>query len=302
MTSLTKSLQPFRRVERAPWHFRLAQYLIDHDYRGGYRLIATARKLGWLNVLVPYAIGSGVTLDVPLYREENLWSRQEVLEYEAPVISLLADTARQRPEPVTFIDCGADIGLFSLLMEARCGNLARVVAFEPNSEAFPVLKANVERLPLQAECHPEAVSDFAGRAELRSAGAGTTGHASFIVPAPAGDIQVMRVDDLDVDPSHGVILKIDVEGAELNVLRGAVRTLSAASWFLVVFEAHPKVFRRTGIDPTECMRLLHSIRECTFQVAEAPEVRLVEDRPFFEQVPEKIYNVVCACSSLTPEA
>ena len=83
------------------------------------------------------------------------------------------------------------------------------------------------------------------------------------------------------------------ERAELNVLRGAVRALSAADWFVVFFEAHPKVVRRTGIDPTECMRLLRSVRPCRFVIDELPEVQLVDDRPFFEQVPEQIYNVVC---------
>jgi FkbM family methyltransferase len=282
-----------RPAGRAPWHFRLAKFLIRHRLRGGYRLIETARRRGWLDALARYPLADGIALDVPLYRKENSWRERDVREYEAEAISLLVESSRQRPGPVTLVDCGADIGVFSVLLAAQCPSLARVIAFEPNPEAFPVLKTNIERLPLAGESHAAAVSDFSGRAELRSPRPGTTGHSQFIVPAPGGDVPVMRVDDLEIDPSHGLLLKIDVEGAELGVLRGTVRALSAAPWFAVLFEAHPRVVQRTGIDPIECVRLLGSLRDCRFQVAEAPGGRLVEDRPFFDQVPEQICNVLC---------
>lgn len=286
-----------RHVGRAPWSFRLGKLLIDHRVRGGYRLLETARQRGWLNVLVRYRLSDGVDLDVPLYRPENPWSERDVREYEALAISLLVETLRRRPGPATLVDCGADIGLVSALLAAQYPGLARIIAFEPNPEVFPILKANVERLPLagggRGESHAAAVSDFTGRAELRSPRPGTSGHARFIVPAPDGEIAVMRVDDLGIDPRHDLLLKIDVEGAELGVLRGAVRTLSAVPWFMILFEAHPQVVQRTGIDPIECVRLLRSLRDCRFQVAEAPEVSLADDRPFFAQVPEQICNVLC---------
>jgi FkbM family methyltransferase len=272
----------------------LAQLLISHRIRGGYRLMETAFRRGWLNVVVRYPLADGVALDVPLYRRENLWSERDVREYETLPISLVVEILRRHPEPVTLIDCGADIGLVSLRLAAQYPNLARVIAFEPNHEAFPILKANLERLPFATESHEAAVSDFSGRSELRSPRPGTTGCARFIVPAPDGDIAVMRVDDLGIDPRHGLLLKIDVEGSELGVLRGTVRTLSAAPWFVVLFEAHPEVVRRTGIDPMECVSLLRSLGACRFQVAEAPEIRLEEGRPFFEQIPEQICNIVCA--------
>jgi FkbM family methyltransferase len=274
--------------------------LIRRRIRGGYRLVETARRLGWLNVVVPYTLGEGLALDVPLYRPENFMSDREARDYEAPAIALLAAEIGGRPGPVTLVDCGADIGLISALLLDRCPNVTRVIAFEPNREAFPILKANVERLCPAGECHETAVSDFSGRAELRSPRPGTTGHARFIVACAEGDIPVMRVDDLEVDPGHGLLLKIDVEGAELGVLRGAVHTLGSAAWFVVLFEAHPEVARRTGIDPIECVRLLRSLGACRFQIAESPEIHLVDDRPFFDQVPERICNVVCVADSPSP--
>jgi FkbM family methyltransferase len=294
----SKAPFPPRRAARAPWHFRLAMHLIHRRIRGGYRLVETTRRLGWLNVVVPYTLEEGLTLDVPLYRRENLMTDQEAREYEAPAISLLAEELKgRRPAPVTLVDCGADIGLISTLLSARCPNVARIIAFEPNPEAFHILQSNLARLSPAGECHPAAVSDFSGRAELRSPRPDASSHARFIVSCPEGDVPVMRVDDLGIDPHHGLLLKIDVEGAELDVLRGAAATLSSAAWFVVLFEAHPAVARRTGIDPIECVRLLSSLGDCRFQVAEAPGIRLVADRPFYDQVPQQICNVICVADS-----
>jgi FkbM family methyltransferase len=290
-----------RRAERAPWHFRLALSLIRRRIRGGYRLVGMARRLGRLNVVVPYVLEEGLTLDVPLYRRENLMTAEEAREYEALAIACLVEEVKaRRPAAVTLVDCGADIGLISTLLSARCPDVARIVAFEPNPEAFPILRWNLERLSPPGECHAAAVSDFSGRAELRSPGPGTSDHARFIVPSPEGEIPVMRVDDLGVDPGHGLLLKIDVEGAELAVLRGAAGTLAAAAWFVVLFEAHPEVARRTGIDPIECVRLLGSLGARRFRIAEAPEVQLREDRPFYDQVPRQICNVICVADSPSP--
>src|SRR5436305_3172243 len=162
--SVSKATPPPRRAERPPWHFRLAMTLIRRQIRGGYRLVDTARRLGWLNVVVPYTVGKGPALDVPLYRPENFMSDREALDYEAPAIALLAEEIGRRPAPVTLVDCGADIGLVSALLLDRCPNVTRVIAFEPNLEAFPILKGNIERLSPAGECHATALTDVAGTA------------------------------------------------------------------------------------------------------------------------------------------
>jgi len=123
MTVPKASFTP-RRAKRAPWHFRLAMHLIRRRIRGGYRLVETARRLGWLNVVVPYTLEEGQTLDVPLYRRENLMTGEEAREYEAAAIALLAEEVKRLPPaPLTLVDCGADIGLVSTLLSARCPNV-----------------------------------------------------------------------------------------------------------------------------------------------------------------------------------
>jgi FkbM family methyltransferase len=184
----------------------------------------------------------------------------------------------------------------SARLVAHCRVIDRVIAFEPNAESYAHLALNMGRLPIPAQAIAAAVADFDGRGELQHPGHDPhSSHATFLVRNDAGSIPVRQVDSLDLGSGTDLILKIDVEGGELAVVRGARRTLQTARGFVVGFEAHPAHQARTGVDGVEVMRLLQGIRPCSFRVAERPDVRLSLDRPFFEQVvPEQICNVVCA--------
>ena len=296
--------EPIRRSS-APWSFRLAKLLIRSGLPGGYRLLDIARRRGWLNCLVRFPIGTGVDIDVPLYRPENLWDRRDVLDYDPPLIDDLVQAAARFPAPRVLIDCGADIGTVSVLVAARDPGLARVIAFEPNADAFPILKSNVERLPMAAEARPAGVGAATGRGTLRSPAHDRTAHAMFVEPGPDGDIEIARIDDLAIDPNGSVILKVDVEGGELDVLTGAVETLRGARAFAVSFEAQIDQAERTGIEPMEILRFLCAIRPCRYHVSDLPDLTLDPDRPFFQQIdrPQSFgYNILCYTDPVASDA
>lgn len=287
--------EPVRRSS-APWSFRLAKLLIRTGLPGGYRLLDIARRRGWLDCLVRFRIGAGVDIHVPLYRPENPWDRRDVLEYDPPLIDDLVQAAARLPAPRVLVDCGADIGTVSVLVAARDPGLTRIIAFEPNADAFPVLKSNIGGLPIAGEARPAGVGASAGRGRLRSPSHDRTAHAMFMETTPDGDIEIACIDDLAIDPNGGLILKVDVEGGELDVLKGAVETLRAASAFAVSFEAQIDQFERTGIEPMEILRFLRAIRPCRFHVSDLPGLKLDPDRPFFAQIdqPQSFgYNILC---------
>lgn len=287
-------MSTFRRQHEVPWHFRWAKWLIRRGIRGPGLVIRLAHRLGWLNFLARYPLSDRIAIDVPLYRPVNWWDLEEVRDYERPVLDCLVAAVAGRPRPLRLVDCGAEIGLFAALAAARVPDLAQVVALEPGEEAFAVLQPNIARLPLAGSAMCAAVSDFSGRATLERSPDDPSPHASFITAAVGGPIQVVRLDDLNLARDGTLILKLDIEGEELAALRGARSTLTAAEDFVVIFEAHRDVARRTGIDPVECLRLLAEIRPCEFQAAEFPAAALTCDRPFFEQLREaRIVNVVC---------
>lgn len=282
------------RVEDVPWYFRLGRYLSKRKIRGGDRLIAEARRRGMLDQLVVYTIGGDVKLRVPLWRPCNQWLEDDVRDYEAAFMRVLGETVCQLPGPVMFLDCGADIGTVSAHVAARCRNLRRIVAFEPNPAAYAVLAENLRMLGCDTEAHNTAVGDFCGRGNLTRAEQDPSAHAMYITPDDHGAIRVLRVDDITLTPGLSTVIKIDVEGTEVNVVHGAERTIREAGQVVVAFEAHPRVTQRRGRDPIEVMQALLALRrDFTFVVDTIPARELDPNRRIFDQLPPtRVYNVI----------
>jgi len=246
-----------RLLQQAPLVYEVARFMMRHRVRGGARLMAMLEASGRLaGRAVLRALANGTALYVPLGESYDIMI---VRSYERKLLDVLRDRIASLSGDVTLIDCGADIGLITAALADENPTINRVFAFEPNRCSFELLKTNARLLNTAVTPLNAAVSDFIGSASLKSPSYDETSYAKFIVPNPAGDIDVVTIDHLGVRDLH-VVLKIDVEGAELNVVRGARTTIHAAQDVVVAFEANPVVVKRTGIDPTEVMRLLNKIR------------------------------------------
>lgn len=118
-----------------------------------------------------------------------------------------------------FVDVGANIGFYSLLLSSKA---AHVLAFEPCLRTFQALTDNLE-LNHTMNVYPfnYALSDYTGRASLHVTG--HSGHNSLrIVPDAHSleDVFTLKFDDVKYMPKRMDLVKIDVEGAELDVLKG----------------------------------------------------------------------------------
>jgi FkbM family methyltransferase len=276
-----------------PWHFRLAKWLIRNRVPGGYHLVELGEKLGWLNVLVRYRLSDRVSIDVPLNRRETQWAWPEISTYERPLVDWLAMKIGELPGPVTWIDCGADIGALTALVAAKSPRIDEVIAIEPNPDVHDLLKRNLSLLPCPGRVVAAAVADFQGRGKLEHFPTLRSDHSRFLVPDDEGAIAVTRLDDLGVSAGKALAIKIDVEGGELAAIRGAQQLLQNAPTWVVAFEAHRLVCERSGIDPCECVKLLLALGAAGAVIAEAPEFELDPQRPYFEQVSLKVSNLVC---------
>lgn len=149
-------------------------------------------------------------------------------------------------------DVGANVGAFSLIAAKHVG--AHVVAFEPGYANFARLCDNIQLNQCTERIVPLPTA-LAERAELvgfeyRTVEPGQSRHqlseARWSVEANDGEKYVqpaatMRLDNVIADydlpvPNH---LKIDVDGAELRVLRGARQLLGRAELRTVLIEAAP---------------------------------------------------------------
>lgn len=137
-------------------------------------------------------------------------------------------------------DIAANIGVFSVL-EGRRG--AQVYAFEPNQACFDRLTRNVDsnHLGSNVRAFNLALADEPGFGSMQVSRGGTTG-GTVVTEAPvAGFAPAVRVTTLDtVTRELGVsqidLLKLDVEGAEVLVLRGGRDALDRTK--RVILEYH----------------------------------------------------------------
>jgi len=258
----------FRTVTAPPLLFRLGRTMRRSHLRGGDRLVELCGRLKLLDVLVQYRLAHGVTFGVPLFRADNCWDKQDVENYETALIQSFCNLLDRLSDVVLF-DCGADIGTFSALVCSKTCSISRIFAIEPNLDATAFLKLNVNQLAVDACVVESAVSYFQGRGRLEIPDYDSSDHARFLVPGD-GPVKVVTLDNFGLRGGN-VAIKIDVEGGELDVLKGAAETITAAENCVITVEANPRVASRTRRDPVDCLRFLAGLRPFGFRIAETNE-------------------------------
>lgn len=149
------------------------------------------------------------------------WSVAATGHWDRPVVDFVA---RHIARDTIALDIGASLGLWSLpLARVARANGGRLWCFEPNPDNLPWLAANIERNGLNAvvDLHPTALGSRRGTARLglREHGGGN-GALLAGQRTDAVEVPVAAIDDFAFPMRVGFI-KMDVEGFELEVLRGA---------------------------------------------------------------------------------
>ena len=131
------------------------------------------------------------------------------------------------------MDVGANVGYFTLLAAQRVGPTGSVHAIEALPSTVTLLRRNLALNDLtNVTVHWVAAGEVSGDVEMFRASDAFLGSSSTLFGEQSeGKVPAERLDDLlhHVDGSDVSLLKIDVEGAEASVLRGAVRLLEEMS-------------------------------------------------------------------------
>lgn len=195
--------------------------------------------------------------------------------YERTLVDRLSDIVK--PDWVCY-DIGAHIGYYSLILAKLVGPQGRIHAFEPLPANARQVLFHVERNRLEkvVYVHPFALSDTTGRARFRGP-VGRRGRGQgYLVGVRVQkltpdaekfseiEVEQRRLDDLidrgEIERPN--FMKMDVEGAELHVLRGARETLARARP-IIAAELH------TVANAVECTGFLYTLGYET-EILEAP--------------------------------
>jgi FkbM family methyltransferase len=160
--------------------------------------------------------------------------------YEFAVTHLL----RKYLEPGdVFVDVGANVGYYSVLAGGVVGRTGRVFAFEPNPRVRARLERNVALNSMAGfvEVRPQAASVSDGMVHLVEPDSPSNDGLAFVdtrADAAGIEVQAVRLDGVpDLLGRRPTLLKVDVEGGEPDVFRGASGLLRSADAPSVLFES-----------------------------------------------------------------
>jgi len=128
------------------------------------------------------------------------------------------------------VDVGAHVGLVALALRRRFP-AAEIHSFEPTASTYKTLKANVANHDIRT--HHVALSDEPGRGAMRD---GLTSDLNQLTRDGAGPVAVQTLDGVFGTTRIGY-LKIDVEGHDLLVLKGARELLRSGRIDIIEVEA-----------------------------------------------------------------
>jgi FkbM family methyltransferase len=161
------------------------------------------------------------------------------------------------------VDCGANVGYFTLLASRLVGAEGHVLAVEPEPRNLALLRANLWRNACtNATVAPVASYSYTGyvafdassanHGDFRvAAGDAVRGRAPLLVPCA-------RLDDLLPDAAVDV-LKLDVQGSEQYTVLGMHGLLERSPGLLGLIELAPWLVRETGDDPLAVLSLYLSL-------------------------------------------
>jgi FkbM family methyltransferase len=186
-----------------------------------------------------------IWLQIPDGLGKGLWAhldpRYEAIyaegQYEQPIQRVLS--AQLQPSSV-FYDVGAHVGIVSMFGAQLVGAKGAVFAFEAEPENTGRIEEHLRRNNLeQIRVIPRAVWSSPGLLRFGRASAQSSRNQGAVVPDSAAsgestiEVKAVSLDDFAKENPFPTLIKIDVEGAEADVLRGSEELFARAKPVLI---------------------------------------------------------------------
>ena len=189
--------------------------------------------------------------------------------YEADVTQLFREAVR---EGMSVLDAGANVGYYTLIASRRVGPHGRVYAFEPDPLNFSYLTRNIAANSCaNVRAFPDALgSACASRVFIPDPG-GAEGYIAQDSTAKTGvAVRVTTIDEVlgKIGGPKIDLMKVDVEGSELDVLNGMHDTSRSNDRLELIIELNVHALDRSGTNPDRLAKLLIQLGFKTYRVIE----------------------------------
>jgi FkbM family methyltransferase len=252
----------------------IVKYVWRHPANTGHRSRALLRAVGYqaqarfLGRRVAARLGDRSRLWVDLHRT----SAAMALYANPPDLPEMLAWRRALRDGGLFIDVGANVGTYTI-WAAELG--AEVIALEPADDTFALLRENIDLNGYQVTAMRAAAGDHCGTARF------TAGRDAGNSLDPAGPVEarLVTVDSL-IGDRYVTGMKVDVEGFEIDVLRGCARAMAERRIGLIQLEWNEASRVAVGSDRRPVARLLdgHGYQLC--RPDQAGRLRPVTDPGF----------------------
>jgi FkbM family methyltransferase len=225
-----------------------AKSTVITGYRGIGRIFGPLARFGPLRRVPGTASLGGRRITFPAfdyYWAPYLWTGKT---YE-PDVAMIFERLAGQPNKV-FVDCGANIGYWTVVLSDPRFDFSRFYAVEANPFVFDYLERNVRLNGIECTTAHRAVGERSG--EILHLGGGEGHAAGFVGESEKGPaVETITIADLvrqgpPLPPETLIVVKLDVEGSEIPAIRGASAGMPEGD-FLYVFEDWPK----SGMGVTE---------------------------------------------------
>ena len=200
---------------------------------------------------------------------DGYWSKllNRSFTYEDELELLFRDSA---DVDYTLLDCGANYGYWSVLVSSAPFGSRKAIAIEPSSQNFAKLSHNASINGDRFEVMQSAIGSVRGTARLSG-----TKHEAFSIAGDAdagGEIvSVLALDNLVEDGKISAdgkyLIKLDVEGVEIEAIKGGTRLLQGDS--VILCEEHGNdpdhSVSRYILDQTPLKLIVHDPRSNRFE-------------------------------------
>jgi FkbM family methyltransferase len=232
---------------------------------------------------------------------QNLFVSRQYEPTETELLTRLITTG------MTFYDVGAHVGYYTLLASRQVGSKGRVYAFEPDPWNCALLKENVRINDLtNVEVTQAAVGREDGQAYLYRNRDYTGDHRICATKETRESVAVQST-TLDAHyrkSGRPDVMKVDVQGAEGQILAGMGTLLSEAPPYAILSEFWPCGLANAGTDPVQFLETLRKAEYDVFEVSEGPKCTPISDAAALVNrlAGEEDYtNVLCMRSNALPD-